>query len=80
MHECYRCGMACDCDGEDVWGLTPDDCECPCDEDGRHDGDGPDDDFDPDPHLCERHEPSCRNCGRGLAHDEPCPPLEVPRA
>ncbi len=26
-----------------------------------------------DPSLCERHGPKCRNCGRGLSHDEPCP-------
>lgn len=25
--------------------------------------------------LCQRHERTCSNCGRGLAHDEPCPPL-----
>jgi hypothetical protein len=31
---------------------------------------------EPDPRDCERHEPTCRNCGRGLAHDEPCPPME----
>jgi len=21
MHECYFCGQACDCDGEDTWEL-----------------------------------------------------------
>jgi len=30
-------------------------------------------DDEPDPHDCERDAPTCRNCGRGLAHDEPCP-------
>jgi len=31
----------------------------------------------PDPWDCEPFEPHCSNCGRGLAHDEPCPPVHV---
>lgn len=31
---------------------------------------------EPDPRDCARHDHTCRNCGRGLAHDEPCPPME----
>lgn len=31
MHECPECGMACDCDGEDVWNDAPPDCNHECD-------------------------------------------------
>jgi hypothetical protein len=30
VHECQFCGSACDCDGEDTWLDTPDDCICEC--------------------------------------------------
>ncbi len=36
-------------------------------------GPHPDCDDEPDSRLCEHHAHVCRNCGRGLAHDEPCP-------
>jgi hypothetical protein len=26
MHECSLCGQYCDCDGEDLVGLQPDEC------------------------------------------------------
>lgn len=32
MHECWNCGQACDCDGEDTWNSCPDECECECEE------------------------------------------------
>lgn len=32
-------------------------------------------DDEPDPFDCDRHAHTCGNCGRGLGHDEPCPPL-----
>jgi len=28
MHECSTCGMACDCDGDDLWEPEPEDHEC----------------------------------------------------
>lgn len=45
----------------------------------KDDGDGPG--SYPDPRLCEHLARECRNCGRGLAHDEPCamPPAEPDR-
>lgn len=32
MHECENCGQACDCDGEDTWLETPDDCSHDCED------------------------------------------------
>jgi hypothetical protein len=32
VHECPKCGQACDCDGEDLEQSAPADCLCPCDE------------------------------------------------
>lgn len=32
MHACPRCGMACDCDGDDLYVECWDDCDCQCDE------------------------------------------------
>lgn len=32
MHECWNCGQACDCDGEDTWWDNYEDCECECEE------------------------------------------------
>jgi len=32
MHECGFCGQSCDCDGEDTWLITPEDCQHACDE------------------------------------------------
>lgn len=40
MHECPRCALACDCDGEDTWFDDPPvDCRCECDEDDEIDFD-----------------------------------------
>ena len=33
--------------------------------------------LEPDPKDCTPFEHTCRNCGRGLAHDDPCPPYEA---
>jgi hypothetical protein len=30
MHDCPRCGQACDCDLEDTWLDAPIDCICDC--------------------------------------------------
>ena len=31
MHECPRCGQACDCIGDDLWNdLEAEFCECEC--------------------------------------------------
>jgi hypothetical protein len=30
MHDCPRCGQACDCDLEDTWLEAPVDCICDC--------------------------------------------------
>jgi hypothetical protein len=31
MHECWECGQACACDGDDLWWDTPPaHCACPC--------------------------------------------------
>lgn len=57
-HGEVECGGCDDCEGAD-------DC---------NDVDDLDDDVEPSPEDCERHERTCHNCGRGLAHDEPCPP------
>lgn len=40
MHECYGCGQACDCDGEDIWNDAASrecvhGCEDGDDDDGR---------------------------------------------
>lgn len=40
MHDCPKCGMACDCDGEDTWLNAPDNCAC------DHEGSGCEDDDD----------------------------------
>lgn len=36
MHECPRCGQACDCDGEDLWHSYPArevlECTCECED------------------------------------------------
>lgn len=47
MHECSSCGMACDCDGEDLWHDydTPEarNCLCDCED---YDFEGEDDEED----------------------------------
>jgi len=44
MHECFYCGQACDCDGEDVWRDAPRSCSHECeflDDDSWFAGDVP---------------------------------------
>jgi hypothetical protein len=31
MHECPACGMACDCDGDDLWNEEAE-CRCDCED------------------------------------------------
>lgn len=45
MHECWQCGCACDCDGEDTWLDCPDDHVCIAEDCGEPF----DDAFDEDP-------------------------------
>ena len=45
MHECPRCGQACDCIGDDLWNVAEAEfCECDCEDEDFCDFDG-DDDF-----------------------------------
>jgi hypothetical protein len=45
MHECPRCGQACDCIGDDLWNAAEAEfCECDCEDEDFCDFDG-DDDF-----------------------------------
>lgn len=54
-HECYECGQACYCDGEDTWVDCPSDCECARRDQTEADED-PYDDFDDDPDWYEDDE------------------------
>ena len=46
MHECPECGQACDCDMEDTWIESPDDCSHDCEPFDDEDDLRPEDDDD----------------------------------
>lgn len=59
MHECFLCGQACDCDGEDVWHSMYADCVHECEED----------DYETDDYETDREDidystyRTCETCG-----------------
>lgn len=64
MHECPDCGMACDCDCDDLWSdVPPKDCACLCeDEQADEDVWGWTDDFDREPMMPCGSPGSCTGC------------------
>lgn len=69
MHECPRCGQACDCHGDDTWDETESaNCECVCDDAMMSAAD--DDEYDDDKvchHCGSRYDGGqrCGVCGHG---------------
>lgn len=68
MHACPECGMACDCDGEDLWHDWPFNLDC------THECEDEDDEpyLDDDAWSCECHIcPECGEMPRDCSNTEP---------